>query len=89
YTVTSGDTEISFYDFAGKHFSDINTPLLPLKYGIKVGMKKNDFLTAIGFDSVAVADANRYRLTDDYGEMQFYFRADSLYRIYAHYEEGD
>jgi hypothetical protein len=89
YTITFEDTEISFYDYSGKHFSNITTPLLPLRNGIKIGMKKPNFQTAMGFTDANASQATVYRLTDDYGEMDFFFRADTLYLIYARYEEGD
>ncbi len=88
-TITFNDTEISFYDYPGKHFSNITTPLLPLKNGIKIGMKKEDFLQAMSFVDASATKAIVYRLVDDYGSMDFSFRADTLYLIYAHYEEGD
>jgi hypothetical protein len=88
-TITLGDNEISFYDYAGKHFSNITTPLLPLKNGIKIGMKKADFQTAMGFNGELTSTVNIFRLVDDYGNMDFSFRGDTLYLIYARYEEGD
>lgn len=87
-TITYQTTSIGFYNFDGKHFSTIDTPLLPLKNGIKIGMKKEDFITAMGFD-VNASQATLYRLVDDYGHMDFTFRMDTLSLIYAHYEEGD
>lgn len=88
-TITFNDTKISFYDYPGKHFSTITTPLLPLKNGIKIGMKKDDFLQALGFLDSNAPKATVYRLEDDYGSIDFSFRADTLYLIYAYYEEGD
>ncbi len=88
-TITFKDTEISFYDYAGKHFSTITTNLLPLKNGIKIGMKKDAFRSAMGFSDANASNATVYRLVDDYGQMDFSFQADSLYHICAHYEEGD
>jgi len=92
YTYTSiefGNTSISFYDYPGKHFSTITTSLLPLKNGIVIGMKKADFLEAMGFFDTDAPTVNSFRLTDDYGQMEFLFVADTLKNIYAHYEEGD
>lgn len=88
-TIKYRDTEISFYDYSGKHMATITTALLPLKNGVTIGMKKPDFISAMGYDGVNALKANMFRLLDDYGQMEFSFRADTLYHIYAHYEEGD
>src|ERR1041385_1835078 len=48
YDVMAGDTKLSFYSYSGKHHADINTPSLPLKNGVKIGMTKTDFLIAMG-----------------------------------------
>jgi hypothetical protein len=89
FTISWKDTEISFYDYPGKHFSHITSPLLPLKNGIKIGMTKDDFLKTMTFSHENALKTSLYRLTDDYGYMDFKFRADTLSLISAHYEEGD
>jgi hypothetical protein len=89
YTVKDGETEIKFYDYPGKHFSTITTPLLPLKNRIRIGMSKVAFLNAMNFASDSTSHANLFRLSDDYGSMEFRFRADTLNMIYAYWEEGD
>lgn len=88
-TTTYGDTKISYYSYPGKHSASISTPLLPLKYGFKIGMSKNDFLTAMKYESADASKANVYRLTEDYGSINFSFQADTLYHIHVFYEEGD
>jgi hypothetical protein len=88
-TIIYRDTEISFYDYSGKHTANITTPQLPLKNGIVIGMKKVDFLNAMGYIGANASKAAVYRLLDDYGQMEFSFRADTLYNVYVHYEEGD
>jgi hypothetical protein len=89
YTVTYNESKISFYSYPGKHFSTINTPLLPLKNGIKIGMAKRDFLSAMNFTGDSISHVTLFRLFDDYGSMEFRFRADTLNVISAYYEEGD
>jgi hypothetical protein len=89
WTITFKDTEINFYDNPGKHFSNITTPLLPLKKGIKTGMKKDDFLNAMLFNDTNALKATVYKLVDDYGNVNFFFRSDVWYLIKVHYEEGD
>lgn len=89
YTVTYKDTELSFYSYPGKHFSSITTPLLQLKNGIRIGMTKQDFLKAMNFTGDSVRYATLFNLSDDYGYMEFRFRADTLNFIYANWEEGD
>jgi hypothetical protein len=88
-TITFEDSEISFYSYSGKHSSTIRTPLLPLKNEVMIGMKKEDFLTAMSYDDVNTSEANVFRLFNDYGSMNFSFQADTLYLIHAYYEEGD
>jgi hypothetical protein len=89
YTINYEDSEISFYSYPGKHFSTITTALLPLKRGIKIGMSKSDFLTAMNFAGESTNHVTLFRLFDDYGSMDFRFRADTLNLISASYEEGD
>lgn len=88
-TITYKDTEISFYDYPGKHSSHITTPLLPLQNGIKIGMKRENFLQAMKFDDENSLKATVYEFGDDYGYMKISFRADTLYLIEVDYEEGD
>ncbi len=87
-TVTYQDTEISFYDFGG-YETKITTPKLSVMDGIKIGMKKTDFIEAMKFDPKKTATANIFSLTDIYGNMEFRFQSDTLYRISGYYQEGD
>lgn len=48
-TVTYQDTKISFYGFGG-YETQITTPKLSVLDGIKIGMKKTDFIEAMKFD---------------------------------------
>lgn len=89
YTVTHEKAEMSFYSYPGKHFSTITTPLLPLKNGIRIGMSKQAFLSAMNFVGDSTSNVTLFRLMDDYGSMEFRFRADTLNMIYANWEEGD
>jgi hypothetical protein len=82
YTINYKDSEISFYSYPGKHFST-------MKRGIKIGMSKNEFLTAMNFAGDSASHVTLFRLFDDYGSMDFRFRADTLNLISASYEEGD
>jgi hypothetical protein len=88
-TITFKDSKISFYSFAGKHFADIYTDLLPFRNGIKVGMTKQDFIKAMALEGEDALKATTYEMLDDYGSMKFSFRDDKLYNIYVSYEEGD
>jgi hypothetical protein len=88
YTVRSGETELNFYTYSGKHYGDIYTPLLEITYGIKVGMTKEEFLGSFSFPDEA-KKATRYTINDDYGTMSFFFEDEKLVRIYVNYEEGD
>jgi hypothetical protein len=87
-TVEFGTTSISFYSYPGKHSCRITTPLLPLKDGIKVGMKKEDFLKTFSFDDDKAPTVSIYRLYADYGYMDFTFKEGVLETVYAFYEEG-
>ncbi|HEY0769080.1 MAG TPA: hypothetical protein VGD31_02010 [Sphingobacteriaceae bacterium] len=89
YTLTYGDTKLQFYSYPGKHFSTITTPLLPLKNEIKIGMTRSDFLKAMNFKGDSLSYATLFTRSDDYGYMNFRFRADTLNLIYASWEEGD
>jgi hypothetical protein len=88
-TVTFINSEISFYSYPGKHFSDIYTSSLPLKKGIIIGMMKDEFLKAWNIADENASKATVFRLEDEYGMMKFTFRADTLYNIHANYEQGD
>ena len=83
------DTELSFYDYEGSHKAKITTPKLSVLNGIKVGMKKEDFMKAMKYDAEKVGKATIFNLTDDYGNFEFLFRADTLYLIKGYYEEGN
>ena len=89
FNISQGDTEISFYDYPGKHFCTVTTSRLPLKRGIVIGMKKESFLKAMEFASTNAKRADHYKLYDDYGYMDFKFQADTLAQFSAQYEEGD
>ena len=88
-TITRGDTELSFYDYEGKHQARITTAKLPLQNGIKIGMHKTDFLTEMKFTEESAKAVSTYSLWNEYGEFSFYFRKDTLYLINGYYEEGD
>jgi hypothetical protein len=89
YTIEGRHDKISFYSYPGKHFSTIKSALLPLKNDIKIGISKQDFITNMGFDGDSLMTVTLFRLSDDYGSMDFLFRADTLNTISAYYEEGD
>jgi hypothetical protein len=88
YEVQAGDDKMSFYTYSGKHYADINTPAVPFKNGVKVGMTKTDFLLAMGIDDQIARDADTFTINDDYGSMSFYFSSDTLRNVYVSYEEG-
>jgi hypothetical protein len=88
YEVDAGETAMSFYSYSGKHSAKIYTPKLELKYGIKVGMTRADFLAALELPEEA-AQATTFTFNDDYGWMGFYFVEDTLRNIRVNYEEGD
>ncbi|WP_190810373.1 hypothetical protein [Flagellimonas sp. S3867] len=89
HTVSYTETKLVFYDFEGKHSATITTPLLPLINGIKVGMTQEDFIKTIKLEEKEAPKTNVYSIFDDYGAMDFSFRADTLYLIKGYYEEGD
>ncbi|MEW2920613.1 hypothetical protein AB1A65_04035 [Muricauda sp. ANG21] len=87
-TITYKDTEISFYDFGG-HEVKITTPKLTVCEGIKIGMKKADFVKSMKIDPKKMEAASIFSLVDTYGYMGFHFRSDTLYLISGYYKEGD
>ena len=88
--VTYEDTEIKFYQLQeGKHYANITTPKLSVLNGIKIGMPKQEFLTAMQIDGPKASAANTFVYTDDYGTMDFFFEDGALSLIKIYYEEGD
>ncbi|MGW9684538.1 hypothetical protein [Flagellimonas sp. 2504JD1-5] len=89
YTINYQETKLTFYDYEGKHSATITTPLLPMINGIRIGMDHKDFLKAIKLEKKEAPKANTYSIFDEYGSIDFSFRADTLYLIKGYYEEGD
>ncbi|WP_420320890.1 hypothetical protein [Flagellimonas sp.] len=89
YTINYQETKLTFYDYEGKHSATITTPLLPMINGIRIGMSHKDFLKAVKLEGKEAQKASTYSIFDDYGAMDFSFRADTLYLIKGYYEEGD
>jgi hypothetical protein len=89
YTIEGLTDKISFYSYPGKHFATIKSALLPLKNSIKVGISKQDFLDNMNIRGDSLMTVTLFRLSDDYGSIDFIFRADTLNTIAAYYEEGD
>lgn len=83
--LTYGETQCMEYSYSGMHEAYIDTPLLPLKHNIKVGMTKKEFLEKMQLKDVA---ANEFELTDDYGSVSFVFVDNVLMRIIFYYEYG-
>jgi hypothetical protein len=88
-TVSCKDNELKFYSYSGKHFADINTSRLALKKGIRIGITKTSFLDKMELNGDDASYANTFKIYDNYGEMEFRFKADTLSHIYVSYEEGD
>jgi hypothetical protein len=88
YRVKYGETSMSFYSYSGKHFADIKTPLLPMKYEIVVGMEKGVFLEKMSLSGEEAENADVFTINDDYGSMSFYFSEGKMTRVYVSYEEG-
>jgi hypothetical protein len=87
-TVKWGDNELKFYDYSGKHYASVETPLLLFRNDVKIGMTRSSFIDNMQLPADAT-DVSEYVINDDYGQMSFHFRADTLYWIYVSYEEGD
>ena len=62
YTINYKDSELSFYDYEGKHSATITTPLLPMINGIRIGMTHKNFLKAIKFEEKEAPKANVYSI---------------------------
>lgn len=89
YRVKNGKTSLSFYSYSGKHFADIDTPLLPMRYDIVIGMAKAEFLEKMDLSGADAEGADVFTIDDDYGSLSFYFGEGKLVRVYVSYEEGD
>lgn len=89
YTVsylTFGETELMEYSYGGMHSAYIDTPLLSLKEGIKVGMTKDEFLQKFKLPSL---NQNIFVIRDEYGSVTFDFLKGTLKGISFYYEYGD
>jgi hypothetical protein len=89
YTVsylTFGETELMEYSYGGMHSAYIDTPLLSLKEGIKVGMTKDEFLQKFKLPALS---ENIFVIRDEYGSVTFNFLKGTLKSISFYYEYGD
>jgi hypothetical protein len=87
-TITKGKSMIRFSSI-GNHEAEISTSLLPLKNEIKVGMSKSSFIQRMAPENIDARKASLFKLYDDYGYINFYFKADTLNNIVIFYEQGD
>jgi hypothetical protein len=89
YTIRGGNSQIKFGNNVGMHFAEIRTGMLPLKDGIGIGMSKSLFMERMSIESAEAPKASVYKLYDDYGYMNFYFKGDTLSLIRISYNEHD
>jgi hypothetical protein len=89
YTVTGSNSQVKFGNNIGSHYAEIQTRALPLKNGIVVGMSKPSFIQKMSIESPEASKATLFKLYDDYGYMNFFFKADTLSLIRFSYDEGD
>jgi len=87
YEVTFGSSNLRFFDYSGKHFANIYTPLIPVGDSIVVGISKELFIEKMDLEENAMA-SDVFTIVDDYGSMSFTFREGKLFYIYLYYEEG-
>lgn len=79
------DSEGEEYSYGGMHRAIIQSPLLPLKNGIQIGMSKSDFLKKFGMED---REENEFEMKDDYGSAGFTFLDGILVLVTFHYEYG-
>lgn len=88
YTVcylTFRNSELMEYSYGGMHNAFIDTPLLPLREGIEVGMTKAEFSEKFKLPAL---DQNVFSIYDDYGSVKFRFGNDTLRVVAFYYEYG-
>lgn len=88
YEATFENNEVKFFDYSGKHWATIYTPLLPLKNDIKVGDTKESFIEKMEITNPNAIKADTFTINDDYGWMSFYFTDGVLTSVSVSYEEG-
>jgi hypothetical protein len=87
-TIAKDNSKIRFSSL-GNHEAEIGTSLLPLKNDSKVGMLKSSFIQKMAGENVNAQKASLFKLYDDFGYINFYFKADTLNNIVVFYEQGN
>jgi len=89
YTINDNNARIKFASDQRSHNAEIQTRALRLKNGITVGMLKESFVKKMSIENSAASKATLFKLYDDYGFMNFYFKSDTLNLIKIEYAKGE